>query len=143
MRTQKVLAFVCILIMAWPAIAANEYMGRTVGGGAASYSQPSEDDVSTACPLNQVWKSNGSGGMGCAADLSGGGGTPNTLNLGNDGTTESTDLVGIATTGDTHGVFSMPSSDNLLIDLTKNWPTADEADALSSNITAIGGRTPW
>lgn len=70
---------------------------------------------------------------GCAADTVGGGGTANVLDLGDDATDESTDLVEIATTGDTNSVFTEPTADKLLINLGQNWPSADTADALSLN----------
>lgn len=139
----KQVFFLASILLASSAYGANQYLGRPVGGGQAAYSAPTEDDVGTSCTSGQVWKSDGAGGMGCAADLSGGGGTPNVLDLGDDGSDESVDLVEIVTTGDTNSVFTEPSADKLLINVGQNWPTADESDNLSSNITAIGGRTPW
>ena len=53
--------------------------------------------------------------------------TANILDLGDNGSNESTDLVEIATTGDTHGVFSEPTADKLLIAVGNNWPTATAA----------------
>lgn len=63
----------------------------------------------------------------------GGGGSAIILDLGDDGGNDSTDLAEIATSGDTNAIFTEPSSDKLLIDLTKNWPGADVADALSTD----------
>lgn len=63
-------------------------------------------------------------------DLTGSGGTPNVLDLGDNGADESVDLVEIATTGDNNAVFSEPSADKLLIDASKDWPGADDADSL-------------
>jgi hypothetical protein len=54
------------------------------------------------------------------------------LDLGDDASNESTSLSEIATSGDTNSIFTEPSADKLLIDLSNNWPTADEADDLSS-----------
>lgn len=45
-----------------------------------------------------------------------------TLDLGDDGTDESTSLSEIATTGDTNSAFTSPSADKLLIDLSQPWP---------------------
>lgn len=82
-----------------------------------------------------VLKSNGSGVFSLAADASGGGGTPNILDLDDDSSNESSDLVEIATTGDTNSIFTEPSADKLLIDLGQNWPTADVAEAIPAGNT--------
>lgn len=58
-----------------------------------------------------------------------GGGSAITLDLGDDGGNDSTDLTEIATSGDTNNIFTMPSADKLLIDVSQNWPTADVADS--------------
>jgi hypothetical protein len=58
-----------------------------------------------------------------------GGGSAITLDLGDDGGNDSTDLTEIATSGDTNSIFTMPSADKLLIDVSQNWPTADVADS--------------
>jgi hypothetical protein len=58
-----------------------------------------------------------------------GGGSAITLDLGDDGGDDSTDLTEIATSGDTNSIFTMPISDKLLIDASQNWPTADAADS--------------
>jgi hypothetical protein len=58
-----------------------------------------------------------------------GGGSAITLDLGDDGGDDSTDLTEIATSGDTNSIFTMPSADKLLIDASQNWPTADTADS--------------
>jgi len=71
-------------------------------------------------------------GAACGA---GGGGSAITLDLGDDGGNDSTDLQEIAVTGDTNSIFTEPSADKLLIAVANNWPTADEADALSANPT--------
>jgi len=73
------------------------------------------------------------GVLSCGTDGSGGGGTPNILDLEDDGGNDSTDLVEIAPVNDTNGVFSEPTADKLLIDLSLNWPSADTADALDAD----------
>lgn len=60
----------------------------------------------------------------------GGGGSAITLDLGDDGGDDSTDLGEIAITGDTNSIFTEPANDKLLIDVSNNWPTADSADDL-------------
>ncbi len=60
-------------------------------------------------------------------------GTANILDLADDASNESTDLIEIATTGDTNAIFAEPTADKLLIDLTKAWPLADAATALAAN----------
>jgi len=70
----------------------------------------------------------------CAADASGGGGTPNILDLGDDAANESADLIEIATTGDTNSIFTEPSADKLLIAVGNDWPKADDAD----DVTCVG-----
>lgn len=122
---------------------ADVFFGRDSGGSPASYRTPDETDMGTACTSGQVWKSDGAGGMECGADLSGGGGTPNVLDLDDDNSDESTDLVEIATTNDTNSVFTEPSADKLLIDIGQNWPGADTADALSANgANCVSGSSP-
>lgn len=83
-----------------------------------------------------VLKSNGSGTFTLAADASGGGGTPNILDLGDDASNESTDLIEIATSGDTNSIFTEPSADKLLIDVSNNWPTADTASTANAGDSA-------
>lgn len=73
------------------------------------------------------------GVLSCGTDASGSGGTANILDLGDDASNESVDLIEIATTGDTNSIFSEPTADKLLITLSNNWPSADTADALSAN----------
>lgn len=55
------------------------------------------------------------------------------LDLGDDAGNDSTALGEIATTGDTNSIFTESSADKLLIDLSKDWPKADAADALNAN----------
>lgn len=58
-----------------------------------------------------------------------GSGSAITLDLGDDGGNDSTDLTEIAIgSGDTNGIFSEPSADKLLIDMTKNWPSSDSSE---------------
>jgi hypothetical protein len=76
-----------------------------------------------------VLKSDGSGNFTLSAMSGGGGGTANILDLSDDGSNESTDLVEIATTGDTNSIFTEPAADKLLIAVGNNWPTADTANS--------------
>ena len=62
-------------------------------------------------------------------DITGGAGQPITLDLGDDAGDDSVNLGEIATTGDTNSIFTEPSADKLLIDVSKRWPTADVANA--------------
>lgn len=64
-------------------------------------------------------------------DLALGGGSGSALDLGDDGANESTSIGEIATTADTNNVFTEPSANKLLIDLSKDWPKADTADDLT------------
>ncbi len=57
----------------------------------------------------------------------GGGGSSIVLDLGNDGSQESTALDEIATENDTNSIFSNPTGDKLLIDVSARWPEADVA----------------
>lgn len=68
------------------------------------------------------------GNLSCGTDASGSGGTANILDLGDDATNESTDLIEIATTGDTNNIFTEPTADKLLIAVGNDWPKADNAD---------------
>jgi hypothetical protein len=73
---------------------------------------------------------------GCFTPAGGIPGGATALDLGNNGSNESASIAVIATTGDTNGVFTEPTADKLLIDLTKRWPAADvavTATALSAN----------
>ena len=54
-----------------------------------------------------------------------------TLDIGDDGGNDSTDLGEIATVGDTNGIVTEPSADKMLIDFTNNWPAADLAVTLT------------
>lgn len=60
------------------------------------------------------------------------GGTDVTLDLGDDGSNESTALSELATTNDSNSIFTEPSADKLLIDVGKSWPQADVATALQA-----------
>lgn len=55
------------------------------------------------------------------------------LDLADDSSNESSGINEIATTGDTNSIFGEPIADKLLVDLTKDWPKADTADALFAN----------
>lgn len=74
-----------------------------------------------------------------AADATGAGGSAITFDIGDDGGNDSVDVTEIATTGDTNAIFSEPSADKILIDLTKNWPTADAATTATTATTANAG----
>lgn len=89
--------------------------------------------LGTACTEDQIFVADATGGVECGTDQTGSGGSAITLDLGDDGGNDSTDLTEIATTGDTNNIFTEPSADKLLIDLSNNWPGADAADALSAD----------
>jgi len=63
------------------------------------------------------------------------------LDLGDDGSIQTTALEEIATSGDTNNIFTHPISGKLLIDLSKRWPAADSAAALSSTLGISSGGT--
>lgn len=74
-----------------------------------------------------------------------GGGSSPLLDLADDGSNESSGLAEIATTGDTNSIFTEPSADKLLIDVSKAWPTATTATAgdsatafFSSGVLEVG-----
>lgn len=69
----------------------------------------------------------------------GGGGTSVTLDLGDDAANESAGITELATTGDTNSIFTEPSANKLLIDLTKVWPANQPLD---SDLTTYAGITP-
>lgn len=48
------------------------------------------------------------------------------LDVGNDGSAETSDLSKITTTGDTNSIFTNPSGAELRMDVSKNWPAADD-----------------
>jgi len=60
------------------------------------------------------------------------------LDTGNDGTAETSDLAKITTTGDTNSIFTNPSGDELRMDVSKNWPAADDVpdSAIDHNKTS-------
>jgi len=58
-----------------------------------------------------------------------GSGSAITLDLGDDGGDDSTDLTEIATSGDTNNIITMPSADKAHIDMGQNWPTSDTANS--------------
>ena len=57
-----------------------------------------------------------------ATDDTGSGGSAIVLDLGDDGSNESSDLTEIATSGDTNNIFTEPAADKFLIDLSNAWP---------------------
>lgn len=65
-----------------------------------------------------------------------GAGVPVVLDLGNNGSSESGDLAKITTSNDTNSIFTEPNSDELNIDVSKRWPTADVA-VLANTATAL------
>jgi hypothetical protein len=80
-------------------------------------------------------------GPNCTINAAGSG-TPVILDLADDGSNESAGLAEIATTGDTNAVFTHPSANKLLIDLSKDWPKADVADNLiCGDCVALGTET--
>jgi len=66
---------------------------------------------------------------GTCSGCGGGGGSAVILDLGDDDSNESADLVEIATDNDTNSIFTEPSANKFLIDAGNNWPTADTANA--------------
>ena len=97
-------------------------------------------------PSGPAWKlkvSNGSissseGGVVTVATA--GSGQAVTFDIEDDGGNDSVDLGEIATTGDTNNIFTEPSADKMLIDLSNNWPGADITDTLSTALThELGG----
>lgn len=58
-------------------------------------------------------------------------GSGTVLDLGDNGSNESSGLTEIATVGDTNNIFTEPSSDKLLITLSNDWPKADTSDDLT------------
>jgi hypothetical protein len=57
----------------------------------------------------------------------GGGASSIILDLLDDGSNESAGISEIAVTNDTNSIFTEPTADKLLIDVSKRWPTADVA----------------
>lgn len=73
------------------------------------------------------------------ADLAGGGGgSAIVLDLGDDASNESAGITEIATSGDTNSIFNEPSADKLLVDLSNNWPSADDAQAIDADGDGTG-----
>lgn len=70
------------------------------------------------------------GDLSCGTDGGGGGGST-ALDLGDNGSNESSGLTEIATSGDTNSIFSEPSADKLLINLALDWPKSDTSDDLT------------
>lgn len=95
-----------------------------IGGG--SYKIPDLTNCDTI-------DSDANGVLSCGTDASGAGGTPNILDLSDDGSNESSDLVEIAVVGDTYSIFTEPAADKLRIDVNNKWPISNTADALSAN----------
>ncbi len=63
-------------------------------------------------------------------DTTGAGGQAVVLDIGDDGGNDSIDVGELATSGDTNSIFTEPTADKILIDLSKAWP---KADALAAN----------
>lgn len=61
----------------------------------------------------------------------GGGGTDVALDLGDNGSNESSAISEIAITGDTNSIFTEPSADKLLIAVGNDWPKADVSDLVT------------
>ena len=61
----------------------------------------------------------------------GGGGTDVALDLGDNGSNESSAISEIAVTGDTNSIFTEPSADKLLIAVANDWPKADVSDLVT------------
>ena len=88
------------------------------------------------CSANQILKFTASNRWDCANDLtsaSTGSGSSLALDLGGNGSLESTSLVTIATTGSDVGCFSESPADTFLITTGCSWPLAALATALAAN----------
>jgi len=73
-----------------------------------------------------------SGGLPAwSGSCGGGGGSSTALDLGDNGSNESSGITEIATSGDTNSIFSEPSADKLLINLANDWPKSDTSDDLT------------
>lgn len=70
--------------------------------------------------------------IGIGTDVTGAGASV-VLDLGNNGSSESSAITKITTTGDTNSIFTEPNADELRIALGNDWPKADQADALAAN----------
>ena len=123
------------------AILAGQSGGQTIIGGTGAGDDITLQTTSSASKGSYIFSelincdtidTDGSGVLSCGTDASGSGGTANTLDLGDDASNESADLIEIATTGDTNSVFTEPTADKLLINLGSNWPTSDASDSVNS-----------
>lgn len=72
-----------------------------------------------------------------------GGGSAVVLDLGDDGTDESSGITEIATASDTNSIFTEPSPDKLHIDVSKAWPTADLATEVSGTGSTVDPDTMY
>jgi hypothetical protein len=79
-----------------------------------------------------------SGVLAFATDATGAGGSAITLDLGDDGGNDSTDVTEIATSGDTNNIFTEPAADKILVDVSQNWPNSDSADVALTGDSATG-----
>ena len=77
------------------------------------------DDSATA--VRSISRGNFRAGIGAGSAI--------IFDIGDDGGNDSTDVSEIATSGDTNSIFTEPSANKILIDLSNNWPTADTANA--------------
>lgn len=86
--------------------------------------------MTALCADGEIIKYSG-GVPACGTDTSGAGGSSIIFDIGDDGGNDSIALSEIATSGDTNAIFTEPSADKLLIDLSKDWPKADTSDDLT------------
>lgn len=96
-------------------------------GGESVFCAPtgcSGGGINLSCPDGQIVKFL-TGQPTCGVDISGGG--AGTLDLGNNGSNESTAIAQIATTADTNSIFTEPTADKLLINVGARWPVSDTA----------------
>lgn len=68
-------------------------------------------------------------GVIAAVTSGGGGGSSIVLDLGNNGSSESTGITKVTTTDDTNSIFTEPAADELRIAVGQNWPTSDAVAA--------------
>lgn len=100
------------------------------------------ESMGTACADGEIPKANATGGVNCSVDATGGGGSPVILDILDDGTNESSDLVEIAILNDTFNAFTEPIADKLQVDVApflmeSELDSEAELEAQISGVTNI------